>query len=50
MKREDFFKKIGVYSRYLAQFLNEGDVPKVLDSIKELERIRQEAEKEKIED
>ncbi len=45
---EDFFKKVGIYSRYLAQFLNEGDVPKVLDAIKELEKLRQQAETEKV--
>jgi len=49
MKEEDFLKKIGIYSRYLAQFLNEGDVPKILETIRDLENLRQQAEKEKIE-
>jgi nitrate reductase beta subunit len=48
MTEEEFFKKVGIYSRYLAQFLNEGDVPKVLDAIKELEKLRQQAETEKV--
>lgn len=37
MTEEDFFKKVGIYSRYLMQFINEGDIPKVLDAIKDLE-------------
>ena len=49
MKEADFLKKVGIYARYLMQFLNDGDVPKILDAIKELEKIRQQAEKEKVE-
>ena len=49
VREEDFFKKVGIYSHYLAQFLSEGDVPKILDAIKELEKLRQQAEAEKIE-
>ena len=49
VKEEDFLKKVGIYSRYLLQFLNDGDVPKILDAIRELEEIRQQAEKEKVE-
>lgn len=41
-------KKVAVYSRYLAQFINEGDVPKILDTINELEKLREQAEKEKV--
>jgi len=49
MKEEDFLKKVGIYSPYLAQFLNEGDVPKILETIQDLEKIRQQAEREKVE-
>ena len=48
MTEEEFFKKVEIYSHYLAQFLSEGDVPKVLDAIKELEKLRQQAETEKL--
>jgi hypothetical protein len=48
MTEEDFLKKVGIYSRYLVQFINEGDVPKILDAIEELEKIRKQAEAEKI--
>ena len=48
MKQEDFIKKVGFYSRYLNQFLNEGDVPKILEAIKDLEEVRKQAEKEGI--
>jgi hypothetical protein len=48
MTEEEFFKKVGIYSHYLAQFIDEGDVPKVLDAIKELEKLRQQAEAEKL--
>jgi hypothetical protein len=48
MTEKEFFKKVGIYSRYLAQFLSEGDVPKILDAIKELEKLRQQAEAEKL--
>ena len=49
VKEADFLKKVGIYARYLTQFLNDSDVPKILESIKELEKIRQQAEKEKVE-
>jgi hypothetical protein len=48
MTEEEFFKKVGIYSHYLAQFLSEGDIPKILDSIKELENLRRQAEAEKL--
>jgi hypothetical protein len=48
MTEEEFLKKVGIYSHYLAQFLSEGDVPKILDSIKELENLRRQAEAEKL--
>ena len=49
MKQEEFLKKVGVYSRYLTQFLNEENTPRILETIRELEAIRQQAEKEKVE-
>jgi hypothetical protein len=49
MKEDDFLKKVGMQSRYLAQFLNDGDVPKILETIRELEEIRKQAEKERVE-
>jgi hypothetical protein len=49
VKEADFLKKVGVYSRYLTQFLNEGDIQKILETIRDLEKIRQQAEKEKVE-
>jgi hypothetical protein len=49
MKEEDFLKKAGFYCRYLAQFVTEGDVPKILETIKDLDSLRQQAEKEKVE-
>ena len=49
VKEADFLKKVGIYSRYLTQFLNDSDVPKILETIRELEKIRQQAEKEKVE-
>lgn len=49
MKEADFLKKVGIYARYLTQFLNDSDVPKILEAIKDLEKIRQQAEKEKVE-
>ncbi len=49
MKEEEFLKKVGILSRYLAQFLNEEDIPNILDTIKDLESLRQQAEKEKVE-
>jgi len=48
MKEEEFLKKVGICSRYLAQFLNEEDIPNILDTIKDLESLRQQAEKEKV--
>ena len=41
-------KKVGIYSRYLTQFLNEGDIPRILETITDLEKLRQQAEKEKV--
>ena len=32
MKQEEFLKKVGIYVRYLNQFLGEGDVPNILRS------------------
>ena len=49
VKEEDFLKKVGIYSRYLTQFLNEGDIPKILETIRDLEKIRQQAEQERVE-
>ena len=49
MKQEDFLKKAGIYVRYLNQFLDEGDVPRIFETIKELEEIRKRAETEGIE-
>lgn len=49
MKQEEFLKKVGVYSRYLTQFLNEENTPRILDTIGELKGIRQQADKEKVE-
>lgn len=48
VRRGEFLKKVGVYSRYLNQFLGDGDVPRILETIKELERIRRRAEREKL--
>ena len=49
VKEADFLKKVGIYARYLTQFLNDSDVPKILETIRELEKIHQQAEKEKVE-
>ncbi len=49
MKQEEFLKKVGIYSRYLTQFLNEENTPRILKTIRELEGTRQQAEKEKVE-
>ncbi len=49
MNQEEFLKKAGIYSRYLHQFLNEENTPQILETIRELEGIRQQAEKEKVE-
>ncbi len=49
MKQEEFLKKVGIYSRYLTQFLNEENTPRILDTIRELKGIRQQADKEKVE-
>lgn len=49
MKQEKFLKKARIYSRYLTQFLNEENTPRILETIRELEAIRQQAEKEKVE-
>ncbi len=48
MKEEEFLKKAGIYSRYLTQYLNEENTPRILETIRELEAIRQRAEKEKV--
>jgi len=50
MRQEDFLKKVGVYARYLTQFLGDGDIAKIIETIRELEKIREQAEREKIED
>jgi len=49
MKQDDFLKKLGVYARYLNQFLDEVDVPMILETIKDLEEIRKQAERDGIE-
>ncbi len=49
MKQEDFLKKLGIYVRYLNQFLDEGDVPRILEAIRDLEEIRKQAERDGIE-
>lgn len=49
MKQEDFLKKLAIYSRYLNQFLDEGDVARILETIKDLEEIRKQAETDGIE-
>ena len=46
MKEEDFLKKVSFYARYLNQFLDEGDVARILATIKDLEEIRKLAETE----
>jgi hypothetical protein len=50
MKETDFLKKVEICARYLNQFLNEGDITRVLETIRDLEKLRQHAEKEKFED
>ena len=49
MKQKEFLKKVGIYSRYLTQYLNEENTPRILETIRELEGIRQQAEKENVE-
>lgn len=49
MRQEDFLKKLSIYGRYLNQFLNEGDIPKILETIRDLEEIRKQAERDGIE-
>lgn len=49
MKQEEFLKKVGVYARYLTQFLSDGDIPKIIETIRDLEKIREQAEREKVE-
>ncbi|MBI4524490.1 MAG: hypothetical protein HY695_11850 [Deltaproteobacteria bacterium] len=49
MSKEEFLKRVRVHSRYLTEFLSEGDLEKILETIRNLEKIRQQAEKEKIE-
>lgn len=48
MKQEDFLKKVEMQARYLSQFLGEGDVPKILETIRELEEIRRQVERETV--
>jgi len=48
MREEDFLKKVSIYARYLTQFLNDGDIPKILETIRELEKLREQAEKERL--
>ena len=49
MKQDDFLKKLGVYARYLNQFLDEEDVPRILETLRDLEEIRKQAERDGIE-
>ncbi len=49
MKQEEFLKKVGIYSRYLTQFLNEENTPRILETIRELKGIWHQAGKEKVE-
>lgn len=49
MKQEDFLKKLAIYARYLNQFLDEGDVPRILETLRDLEEIRKQAERDGIE-
>ena len=49
MKQDDFLKKLGVYARYLNQFLDEGDVPRILETLRDLEEIRKQTERDGIE-
>ena len=49
MKREDFLKKLTIYVHYLSQFLDEEDVPRILETIKDLEEIRKQAETDGVE-
>lgn len=44
MTKQEFLKKAEMYARYLNQFLSDGDLPKVLETIRELERLRRQAE------
>ena len=50
MKQDDFLKKLGVYARYLNQFLDEGDVPRILETLRDLEEIRKQAERDGIDE
>ena len=38
MRQEDFLKKLGVYARYLNQFLDKGDIAKIFATIRDLEK------------
>jgi hypothetical protein len=49
MRQEDFLKKVGIYARYLNQFLDEADVARTFETIKECEKICKQAEIEGIE-
>ena len=50
MTQEDFLKKVGIYARYLNQFLDEGDVERILETIKDLEEIHKRAERDGVEE
>ena len=50
MKQEDFLKKVGFYARYLNQFLDEGDMPRILEAIKDLEEVCRHAETDGIDE
>ena len=50
MKQEDFLKKLTIYVHYLSQFLDEEDVPRILETIKDLEEIRKRAETDGVEE
>lgn len=49
MTEEDLLKKVGICARYLNQFLDEGDVARILETIKDLEEIRKRAERDGVE-
>lgn len=49
MTQEGFLKKVGIYARYLNQFLDEGDVVRIVETIKDLEEIRKRAERDGVE-
>ena len=49
MIQEDFLKKVGIFVRYLNQFVDDGDVMRIFETIKDLEEIRKRAETDGIE-